>query len=887
MNETVGFEFALQSGEEVIRHAQLRVRPTPNTAAHLTPESVQIYRRHAVPVEGRPGWHVRYVKPGDRASAPLDALVPLSAPRGGWVTEIPARSRMHFWADVMIPRGTPPGIHEFDIDLVTARKLLATLHLQIEVWPFVLPDESVVAVIAEVDHRELFRHHVSVQGRSYAPPSDDWRQDARADDLNRVLRSTLALLRQHGLTPVLPFLEPAVRLNARGRLEVDWAAYDAVVAPLLDGAAFPDRTRLRHWPMPFASRLHSGMPATLTEPSDHRWPVALMEECARHFREREWHDRWFLRTDFATEPTPKDIDRLRAVRDWRERARSTVPLASTLWPQDLSALGWTKYPPWGAETLVDIWMPPAQFFDPDAFRVQREAGRRTWLRVDRPPFSGTLDVRAPAGFARILPWQAARLEADVVYLDTVNRWPPPDANPAPGDCARVNPSALLYPGRAFGLDTPVATKRLKELRRGQNDLALVKLLRDLGGGHVADAVLPSVVRRAGASAYHTSFADGGAIDWVTDHDTLEDARTILANEALRRIEGATPAMDPYEAFAENASWRRFMLKTRALRVEPAGVRLRPARGSTAYPIALESFVTLTNHTRVPVSGRLSFLQPSPDWVLDEEEPAMTVARGAGRLAAIRAGLRGLTPMPHGIANVPMSYTTDSGTIISVDARVACLLASSLEHAVTIDGDLSDWPLAAGNVAGSFRLIAGHDPHQPPNPSSAPRRRTLAFVGVYDSDLLIAINGEAAPDQAVNRPRRNTILYDDLIPLGEDLVELLFDPLNSGSRSPADLYHVAVKRTGVVLTHRGVRTDPPCGLAADWPAGIEAAVRDFGDRWTAELRIPLISFEPALTRRAIWGFNVTRFDPQAEEFSTWSGAVRNAYDPLSLGNLYLP
>ena len=54
-----------------------------------------------------------------------------------------------------------------------------------------------------------------------------------------------------------------------------------------------------------------------------------------------------------------------------------------------------------------------------------------------------------------------------------------------------------------------------------------------------------------------------------------------------------------------------------------------------------------------------------------------------------------------------------------------------------------------------------------------------------------------------------------------------------------------------------------------------------------MRIPFEAFNEDGVGHAIWGFNVTRFDAARQSFSTWSGARGNAYDPLSLGNLYLP
>ena len=136
-------------------------------------------------------------------------------------------------------------------------------------------------------------------------------------------------------------------------------------------------------------------------------------------------------------------------------------------------------------------------------------------------------------------------------------------------------------------------------------------------------------------------------------------------------------------------------------------------------------------------------------------------------------------------------------------------------------------------------------------------------------------------------RRKGVRYDDQIPISEELVEILIDPLNAGTRSPSDLYHIVVKRSGTDLAEKGIQFDPPVGKRGPWPVDIEVATGTAPDRWMAELRVPLSAFGPVAPEQTIWGFNITRWDAVNEEFSTWSGATRNAYDPLSLGNLYLP
>jgi hypothetical protein len=125
-----------------------------------------------------------------------------------------------------------------------------------------------------------------------------------------------------------------------------------------------------------------------------------------------------------------------------------------------------------------------------------------------------------------------------------------------------------------------------------------------------------------------------------------------------------------------------------------------------------------------------------------------------------------------------------------------------------------------------------------------------------------------------------------VPLGEELVEILLDPTNAGTRSTSDLFHVVIKPNGW-FCERGIGTDPPTGVRSAWAAGLSAAVQIHDDRWVAEVRIPRDAFGTRAQGRQVWGVNLTRFDLAGQEFSNWSGAAQNVYDPLSLGNLTLP
>ena len=137
--------------------------------------------------------------------------------------------------------------------------------------------------------------------------------------------------------------------------------------------------------------------------------------------------------------------------------------------------------------------------------------------------------------------------------------------------------------------------------------------------------------------------------------------------------------------------------------------------------------------------------------------------------------------------------------------------------------------------------------------------------------------------AVLQSHSNVVDYDDLIPLGDELVEIALDPTGAGTHSTSDLYHVVIKPSGAMWEH-GLGTDPPTGRRRVWAADIRHAARTYPDRWVAEVRIPLEAFGG---KNRIWGANFARFDAEHQEYSNWAGAAHNFYDPASLGNLALP
>jgi hypothetical protein len=243
----------------------------------------------------------------------------------------------------------------------------------------------------------------------------------------------------------------------------------------------------------------------------------------------------------------------------------------------------------------------------------------------------------------------------------------------------------------------------------------------------------------------------------------------------------------------------------------------------------------------------------------------------------------------------MSVRLDLGgrSAVTAEARMAYVESLAADSPPTIDGDLSEWPLGIGNVAADFRLIMissgalGEATELSGPTGDVPAAATTAFVMSDSSNLYFAFRVEEPRMDALVVKSSSFVRYDGLTPMGEDLVEIVIDPTNAGTTSPADVFHLVVKANGALVTERGVPSDPPIGETSAWVAGASAAVRHQKDHWTAEVRVPRAAFGGAAVSRDVWAINFARFHARTAEYANWSGAKSQIYNPRSMGNLVWP
>ena len=117
--------------------------------------------------------------------------MPLRAPRGGLRATLLPGVTYHFWADVAIPKGTFEGVYTTEIELLSGDVTVGGVNVELTVWPIILPDESAIPLVAELDHRQLFLHAAPNRYRAPTPGVDDWRQDPMRSELDALLTATL------------------------------------------------------------------------------------------------------------------------------------------------------------------------------------------------------------------------------------------------------------------------------------------------------------------------------------------------------------------------------------------------------------------------------------------------------------------------------------------------------------------------------------------------------------------------------------------------------------------------------------------------------------------------------------------------------------------------
>ncbi len=336
-------------------------------------------------------------------------------------------------------------------------------------------------------------------------------------------RALAAAALRHRISPHGLSYDPPWGHCGADRCQLDWAPYDAELAPILDGTLVPG-VRGTFADMRVTAQDWKGSEADL---------VALFRAWRSHFDARGWSDRLWLYT--LDEPRPEQIPEL-ARRARAARAGGVRVFATTV-------------PAPRLDGAVDAFAPVLNFFEghaPGSFAVARKVkpgsipGRPFWYvscmshGCEEIPGSGPVresmlrefrgwpgyEIDRPAASARVMGWLAYREQvAGELYFDMLTAW---DGDPW-SDVRRFagnGDGTLLYPGLPERLGGehpfPVESVRLKLIRDGLEDGELLELAERRGLGALAQRLARRI-----APSLRAFERDPGA--WSAAHRELGDA----------------------------------------------------------------------------------------------------------------------------------------------------------------------------------------------------------------------------------------------------------------------------------------------------------------------------------------------------------------------------
>ena len=536
-NETVAFQVILRGGQSATRSVAVRLESigtisngavTNDPDRYFSARNIELFKQEYVFVAERSQglvWSQPAAVPANLQGWTPDPLVPLNISGSFTVAE---RENQGTWVDIYIPKGTPVGIHRGTLTVESNGQRCSLsnckIAVELEVLDLTLPDTPTAKTMLWFGGADL-----SVQNRYFADPRRASQQQIRA-----VMDRHYKLARRHHVTlfsggGTQPDDEPTGRLT---------------------GAAFTGASGYHGWGEGQAQDMFS----ILTYGHGNGLSANQAQAWRSYFERLGSSAEYFLY--IADEPSRGQYSAINSIATRAEQVPSfvTAPFDAALSAVDIFCMV--------------VW----EFSRPEVQRLQGQ-GRRVWVYNGTRPFSGSFATDDIAVSMRVQPWlqykydiprwfywdstyyidfQGGRGDVNVwrEALNFTNRW---------GD--RVNGDGLLiYPGRDHvfpeqdrGFDGPLPSIRLKNWRRGLQDVEYLALARSRGHASQATQAVNTLIPEAVLS----NTDHDRAVAWQEDGDIWYGVRrqlaTLLSPQTASQAGGGPvssadgPQLDPAQA----------------------------------------------------------------------------------------------------------------------------------------------------------------------------------------------------------------------------------------------------------------------------------------------------------------------------------------------------
>jgi hypothetical protein len=516
-----------------------------------------------------------------------------------------------------------------------------------------------------------------------------------------------------------------------------------------------------------------------------------------------------------------------------------------------------------------------------------------WLRTDLPGLMPYIGAGGDEKDVRLWAWLASLRGAKVIGWDGAL----PHAN-KPETPADPNELTWFYPGRWFGVDHPVPTIQLKWLRRAQQDYEYLHLARERGQPiHtiLMSRLMIKPVQVAGDQPDPTQ----GLLSGTTDPKAWTQALDLLARKIQLHAPGVQPdEQKDLELNLETQNW-----------IAPQERPLLTARATTwgrsAGPgnwLDLRLGIDIYNAADVPLEGELAWVGAPRGWefspqplILDKTTAVsgfqVKQVSAPARVDLDRLGPETRNPIRLKFTDSLRDRAASVPLYLNVHAPVAA--SDKREGKLVIDANLGDWDDNADAIHIGPLVCMLDRPtlqKQTVRPASTESRLYSNWVA---KQLYVAfkLNGVRT---GASRVERNFVDYQLRRAWGEDLCEILIQPIYEKPGDVGQVVHVICKPKGqiVIATKHSPRNQRLLGSAfKEVVAGEDVKYQTAvdGGAWRGELQLPwqVINDKdhqdqlPRLLR-----FNFAQYKESNGESASWAGPVDYGRDDSFMGLLYL-
>ncbi len=544
-NETIAFQVIIErDGSEPLDNVNVSVTDwTGPNGVRLPKETASLFKEWYVNVTKRSaqsfslgtGWYPDALIPLTKWTGrlfPRSSLMPFSIPDP--LNNLgPQQRNQAIWVDVYVPNeraAAPPGAYRSTLT-VSSGSGTVDLRLDLQIWDFALPEENHLAGNIHTD-TELNTFTPELELRYYQ------------------------LMRRHRLAMGVLGYAPDIQISG-AEVKFDWTRYDERLAKYLDGSAFTSKygyegpgrgipIELLILPFDayttneyFDSR-HHGYPYGKEWKFYRPWPVEMpkagptpqyseiWQSAFRGFEKHfDAHPEWnrtkpivFLLSldESYDEPSVERIQYFgKLLKDsGAKRLKYRIDGSYPMDTMDRLA------------RVVDIVILGVRAYAPERVRRLRNYGVEDWFYTGMGFTDGD-----PLG-CRALGWVSYKYGASSWTIwefdfNSLRAWQYPATYQDQNGDVQNGMGMLVYRGETMGLDEPVASIRLKLLRRGSQDYEYARLLSQRAGGKAeADEIVNSVINEP----LGKNGTWGSPNMWKHNPETWERARYRMAEMIL-------------------------------------------------------------------------------------------------------------------------------------------------------------------------------------------------------------------------------------------------------------------------------------------------------------------------------------------------------------------